>query len=159
MSNGYSASAARSRILATMNPATSGLDAAAAMGTSGGCSSAPPTSNNPSTAAPGAYNGRPSPGSRRGPTATAGNPPTTAPSPSPSPSESPSPLLAVASSGDPGVAPGTTLATAPPSQPGPPALLAVPLLLLGTVIGYGAGWGVIKGMRPRVAQPSGDSSA
>ncbi|HXA41468.1 MAG TPA: S8 family serine peptidase [Candidatus Solibacter sp.] len=47
MAKGMSNSAAQQRVLGTLNSQTSGVDAAAALGTSGGCAGTPPITNDP----------------------------------------------------------------------------------------------------------------
>ena len=48
MARGMSNAQAQAQVVNTRNPATLGLDAAGALGTSSGCATAPPTTNNPS---------------------------------------------------------------------------------------------------------------
>ncbi len=80
------------------------------------------------------------------------------PTASPSPSPSPSPLFGVIPSNGPDVAPGTTLASAPPSGPPAPLVLVAATLVVGAAVGYGGSWGVMLARRLRAAPDPGAPS-
>ena len=147
ISKGYSPAAARQRILSTAvtRSGLPELDAAAALGTSAGCSSAPPTTNNPSVS------GVPSAGGNRGTTRPGPAGPAPSPSASPSPSPSPSAEVALVPSGGDHLAPGTTLATAPPPKtPGWPGPVLGAFVILGAAAGFGGTAGALRYLRPTI---------
>ncbi len=147
ISKGYSPVAARQRILSTAVTRNSlpELDAAAALGTSGGCAGAPPTTNNPPSS------GVPSAGSHRDTARPGASGPAPA-SPSASPSSSPPPgdqLALVPTSGY-HVAPGTGIAAEPPLKtPAVPGPLVGVFVLVGVGAGFGGAAGVRRYLRRR----------
>jgi hypothetical protein len=56
------------------------------------------------------------------------------------------------------VAPGTTLASAPPSGPPAPLVLVAATLVVGAAVGYGGSWGVMLARRLRAAPDPGAPS-
>ena len=144
MSRGMSAEAARLQILntAVTRNGLPDLDAAAALGTSGGCAGAPPTTNSSGGHQPGAA---PSTGSHAttGPThAPAQAASTSAASPTPSVTASASPSAAVSPSDSPSVSAVPGAGGSPPS----PAPRGIPVPLLATgVLGIGVvGFAALK---------------
>ena len=142
MAHGYSAQAAQARIKATQNATTSGMDAAAALGTTSGCAGAPPTTND-KPAPTGSGTNRPSSGHAAAPAApppaAAGATPSPSPSTSASPSSSPS-----SSAGQAGDSNPSPRVLAHPPNTGGGGSTPIPLVAAGVVVGAGAGYAALK---------------